>query len=98
MPCFIGDYLVDAALLQMSDHVPSELYRIKDYTSDQLLLRLTSGETFKKILATESMKSLSIEHIGVLLYLLMNMRAHLHAMNGGRMHSCALPCLCSYQS
>lgn len=78
---YIGDFLIDTGLLQLSG-VHHELYRVKDYASNLLVLRLASASTIKKLVEILPHGILCIQDVVVLSLSLYFMRMHLYSING----------------
>jgi hypothetical protein len=76
-PSIIGPYVVDPGLLKKAD-IPNDLYRVKDFACDLLVLRLTSAETMEQILKVPNQ---DVKTALILCLVLYFMRAHLFAVN-----------------
>jgi hypothetical protein len=73
----IGNHVIDTGLLKKIA-IPNELYRIKDFASDSLVLRLNSADTVSKILMLENQDAESQITLSLALYF---NRVHLFAVN-----------------
>lgn len=74
---FIGNYVLDPQLLVIAS-VPNDLWRIKDWASDAIVLKMASSSTVEKVVALENEEAGSIAALCMTLYM---MRLRLYAVN-----------------
>ena len=80
----IGHAIIDAGLLPIGK-VPQDLWRIKDFASDLLVLKLASAKTIESVLPITVMDELSKKATCMILFF---MRTHLYAVNNdGKLHA-----------
>ena len=78
---YIGDYFIDTGLLSLAG-CHHELYRIKDFASDLLVLRLASADTVKKLqIHAKEGGNVSMQHVSVVGLCLYFLRCYVFAVN-----------------
>ncbi len=81
-PASIGGHVFDPALLRIAK-VSQKVWRVEDFASDAVLLKLASADTIKKLtdLSTQDNLNCDVENHAVTVLSLVFLRLHVYAVN-----------------